>query len=384
MNHFDSKTTHELVSHLFEADSVENLETHPGNPFGRYPSATVAINGGDALVQFLQKKPDAPYFAFPEKNGVVSLNSDDDYDDEYGDDPDSEHDRIEDTRDRNFHGILEDREGYIALFGNGPSYARGLYEFHITNGAKAKGMNTVHTRLGRNPGIDIPRFIVQPPANGNHSSGQITELIADMCLPTFGAENFYMVQHDLGDEEKGIHGFYWAHTHPAYYRRIASLAADTVHQYGDTIHDKSRRPKIVGDIAYSLDALYFNLSEAVKSAAFIEASLRTSRLGDVSDTDVANTWVRSIINRAQKRQLYIGQTILLFAKDVPESELMRRGYWGDIQLAAGIIDTRSTLHEVKPHPEADYQSTKRTLRILGLIKQELDRRLSYVQEYTLK
>ena len=382
MHHFDSKTTHELVSHLFEVDSVKNLETHPGNPYGRYPSATVSINEGDALVQFLQKKPDAPYFAYPEKNGIVTINDDDDYDDGYDDEPDSEHQRIEDTRDRNFHGLLEDREGYIASFGKGPSYARGLYEFHMTNGAK--GINAVHTRLGRIPGIDIPRFIVQPPANGNHSSGQITELVADMSLPTFGAENYYMVQHDLGGEKKGIHGFYWAHTHPAYFRRIASLADDTVHQYGDTIHDKAKRPKIVGDIALSLDTLYFNLSEAVKSATIMEASLRTNRLGDVSDADIANTWVRSVINRAQTRQVYIGQAILLFAKDVPESELMRRGYWGDIQLAAGIIDTRSTLHEINPHPEADDQSTKRTQRIFGLIKQELDRRLSYVSEYTLK
>lgn len=377
MTTFDPETISELTHLLGEEFDPATSTVDFGSGWDRYPTVYLDTVDRTKYIMFQKKEARAPYDPNP-VSGVLPDNF------RTWDDPQNDEEYTPDDEvDRTMHGLIESREGYIALYYPKSHISRGVFRFDMINGPE--GANTAHAKLGRTPSVDMPRFVIEAVGKTHniHTAGQITQQMAEMQMPVTPADDFMMAKHDLGSIG-GVHGLYWPHAHPALYKHFERYAQNVVATFGDRIHaDYDERPKEAENVPRGMDMLVGFLRMKVDDVALDELRIRDGRYDDVSDDVLIEELIIKGIKRSNYHHIGTSRKLLFLTKQTSEAESKKRGYWTNMQLFAGVVDARIALHEVQPHPEASTQVTSRTLSILRAVKKELDRRFSYVQEFLL-
>ncbi|MDB5176208.1 MAG: hypothetical protein JWM81_1066 [Candidatus Saccharibacteria bacterium] len=346
----------------------------------RYRNVVLTETGGTRYAELSETDTQIPYVSDP-ADGIVDERV---FTSRYDDWDPSELDPDE-AHDKSLHGLIEERDGYVALYRPRSKSLDCLHKFTIINGPE--GANNLHRLLGRKPGIDIPTVTVGGNATDQSTAGQITEAIADMKILTPGPNYFYLAAHDLGFEGGG-HGPSWPNTPASVYCHLSRVAQDAVDTYGDQIHysteeEKANRPHVIIAIAKALDNLIFRLRPAMQSFATMELRVRDGRYNELSNQDIAMSLVQAAVKQSADRQHYLADTLLAVPQGAGESERYRRGYFIGLQMVSEVAGTRLALHEVRPHPEASLHHTRRALDIISAVKLDIDERIANNRAFTL-
>lgn len=376
---FGAETLGVLTEHLdFEFDpTICSVSSRDYGFTPRFQSIVVSEVGERRYVEFAEERYNFPPYAGNLVDGVIDHELSDELDnkrwnnDDFAPKPDPDV-----GRDRTLHGLLNESTGHIALHTT-LGVVGNLYRFHTVNGSG--GVNKMSQTLGRTPGIDIPTFVPRRDKKGVNTAGEVTEAIADMKIFVPGADDFYMLKHDLGSYN-GSHGPSWPHTPSAAYRQLSRVAQDVVEKHGAQIHsanakERANRPPAVAMISSTLDSLINRLGPTIDSLTTMEIRVRDKRYDEVDDMDIAAAILHRAYSTARRWQHRTAYDFFALERGVSRRENYRKGYWIGMQLVAGAVETRLALHEVRPHPEATDGQTTRTQKILNSVKKEINRRM---------
>jgi hypothetical protein len=372
-----AETLQTLAGHLdFEFDpTVCDIS---GKKFWEHnPGTTISEVGDVRYVEFRHERYKRPPFQADPHSGVITEDLGTKHycawEDAIKPDPDQ-------GRDTSMHGLLEERQGYIALYDTYQGLD-GVYKFETINGPG--GANNLANAVGRNPGQDIPLCVKSDRDNGKNRPGQIIVALADMEMVIPNVNDFYTTTHDLGTKGGG-HGLSWPNTHPAVFKHLSQRSADAIEMHGETIHyENPERPTVVNDIADALEQLVFILEPTMDMLTKTELRIRDERYKDKPDEEIAVLLLKSGIAKARAEQAYVSKRLLVVPPNATDRERNRRGYWTGMQLFAGVVETRLALNEARPHPDATNTQTLRALNILQMLKTESDRRLLENREHLI-